>query len=182
MHCVAVVVALGIVFGFSLALELQERDDSSLDIFSDPGWSGLEASNLSLNDDNFFEDPYSDSLLASTCDVGSDPTLTSKIRVRDIDNGFCLDKDATPPTLAWPDFPTIYKKFFGPKKEPEQFGPLPNDDGRTDKCWPPFKFNLCCEGEVFGQESVDPSISSLLYYSKIENCFASMRFKMLPAV
>ena len=182
MHCVTVVAALGIVFGFSLALELQERDDSSLDLFSDPGWSDLEESNLSFNDDDLFEDPYSDSLLASTCDVGSDPTLPSKIRIRDIDNGFCLDKNPTPPILAWPDLPAIWKKLFPPKQKSEQYGPLPNDDGRTTKCWPPFKFNLCCEGDIFGQQSTDPSITSLLYWSKIENCFASMRFKMLPAV
>lgn len=188
MRCVAVVVALGIGFGFSLALELHERDDSSLDIFSDPDRSDSGNSNLSLDDENLFEDPsYSDSLFASTCDAGSDPTLPSKIRVRDIDNGFCLDKNSptTPPTLSWPDLPSIFKKLFPPKREPEQYGPVPNDDGSTDQCWPPYKFHLCCEGEVFGRESADPSnpsIASLMYWSRIENCFASMRFKMLPPV
>lgn len=182
MHCLAVLVAFGIVFGFSVATELQGRDDTSLDIFSDPGWSDLENSNLSLNDDDIFEDPYSDPLLASACDAGSDSTLPSKLRARDNDNGFCLNKSPTPPTLSWPSIPNIFKKIFQPKEPPEQFGPVPNNDGTEDKCWPPFFYNLCCEGDLFGVDSLDPSIGSLIYYSKIENCYASMRFKMLPPV
>ena len=174
MHFLAVVVAFGIAFAFSLATELQARDDTSLDIFSDAGWPDLEDSNLSLNDDNIFEDTDSDLLLASACDAESDLVLLSKLRARDNDNGVCLNKSPTPPTSSWWKFPDIWKIFTQPSTEQqEQQGPVPNKDGFLDKCAPPFKYNLCCEGRVWG-------LGETAVWTKIENCYASMPLKMLP--
>lgn len=177
MHRLAVAAAFGIAFVFCFATEFQERDDSSLDIFSDLGWLDLEDTNLSLDDGNIFEDPDSDPLLASACDAGSDQMLPSKLRARD--NGVCFNKDPTPPTSSWFNIPNIFKKLTQPSKQTEPWGTVPDKGGNFEKCFPPYKFNLCCNGQVWGVES-DFSVTSILLWVKIEDCYAGMPLKMFP--
>lgn len=182
MDCLVVVVAFGMVFGISLAGEFLERDDTSLeplsadalwgntDIFSDVGWPDLEDSTLSFNDVGIVEGSDSDSFSASACDVGNDQMLPSKLRARD--GGLCLNKD---PVASWFNLPTIFGGKTQPatkQQEEQRLGP--NQDGYYDKCSPSYRFNLCCEGDIWG-----PSGDFANVWERIENCYASMLFKIL---
>lgn len=141
-----------------------------------------------LNSD-FYSDPplYS---AASTCDDRANADegdfISGKLRARDSPPSMCYSKD--PPTSkdsavkSWVDrLPNI---FFGgnrnPKPEPE---PEPAETqrfgrdrlGNPDKCWMPFKFNLCCEGDLDGNlgEFYD-ALSIPAVHLKVEDCYESM--------
>lgn len=162
MHCFAVAVAFSTAFGFSLAGKFQERDDTSLDIFSDIGWPDLEDSTLSFDDGGIIGDTDPDHFLASGCDVGGDPMLPSKLRARD--EGLCLNKG---PTSSWFKFPPFFWKKAQPSEPEEAPEPVLNKDGYYDKCPPAYRFNLCCEGEAWG-------LNSGLIWDRFENCYVGM--------
>ena len=167
MDCLAATVAFATAFGFSLAWQFQELDDTSLDIFTDIGWPDLEDSTLSFDNVDIFKDADSDPFLASVCDAGGDQMLLSKHRVRD--NGVCLNKE---PTSGWFKIPNIFGEKPQPLEPPEEQARGPNKDGYYDKCSLKYRFNLCCEGPVWG-------LDFSFVWDKIENCYASMSLTML---
>lgn len=161
MHCLAVAIAFGTAFVFTVAGQFLQQDDTSLDLFSDVGWPDTEDSSLSFNDGGIIEDYGSDPLFASACGTEGDLMQPSKLRIRD--GEFCGNKDSTSNSIEIPTLNNI---------APEESQPaVPSEGGVADKCKPPFKINLCCDGRLFG-------LRTSFVWNRIDKCYASKSLKM----
>ena len=123
------------------------------------------------------------SLAPSTCDdrvnADGEGLLASKLRARDPPS-VCYSKDPQAQGLL-DRLPRIFRGKKVEKPDPE---PAPAEEqyfgrnrlGNPDKCKPPYKFNLCCNGDLdgnvdsqfFDELAVPPS------YYKVEDCYESM--------
>lgn len=159
---------------------------------ADPSQNVADQTLLASNDANIFSSDADANLLtdsslllaASTCDdrakADGEGLLASKLRARDPPS-VCYSKDSQVQGLL----NRLPRIFGGKKKEPvPDAEPVPAEQqyfgrhrlGNYDKCWPPYKFNLCCNGNVdgdidsifFDELAIPPS------YFKVEDCYESM--------
>lgn len=198
-------VAAGVMLGLSLAQNFLEgvniipSDDA--DIFSDD----VVGSSQELADQDLFafndvaifppSEAYSDSdlyldpllLAASTCDGrvndDEDGYLSGKLRERDSPS-MCYSQDPKAKDSeveGWfQKLPTFLRGGDNPVPEPDpeleetrRF--LENRVGNPDKCSPPYKFNLCCNGDLYGNLGPVYDASSVpIIYLRVEDCYKSM--------
>ena len=193
---------LSLAQNFLEGVDINPSDDAN--IFSDDvvgSSQELADQNLfAFNDVTIFppSDAYSDSdiysdppllLAASTCDDrandNEDGYLSGKLRARDSPS-MCYSQDPKAKDSeveGWfQKLPNILRGGENPVPEPEPDPELAetqrfleNRVGYPDKCSPPYKFNLCCNGDLDGNLGpIYNALSVPAIYMRVEDCYHSM--------
>lgn len=139
-------------------------------------------------DPDSYSDLYADPLLlaASTCsdraNADEEVLLTSKLRARD--SATCYSKEPNKDSTVEGWFKRLPNIFGGNKTPVPETEPEPAETqyfgfdrlGNSDKCSPPYKYNLCCNGDLDGNidHFVYDELAVPLQYWKVEDCYESM--------